>query len=198
MRIRPTPKRGRVLVEMNPGDEPLLSRSAEVAARPAPFALRRILVPIDFSACSRKALAYAVPLARQFQSVLLLVYVVPVQYFVGSEFGPVEVPLPEARVRHSSERELRRLAQEAIGGAVPVEIQVGRGQPVHEIVRVARERQVDLILLSTHGHTGLKHVLLGSVAENVVRYAPCPVLVVRQQEHEFLAASAGGAAVPRS
>ncbi len=188
MKIKPTPKRGRVVVEVDREEERLLSQdSAIIASRE--FALGSILVPIDFSDCSRKALQYAVPLARQFGSRLLLVHVMPVHYFVGSEFGPVDVPVPEQEMRENSERALERLAREEIAGAVPVATRVCRGQPVQEIVAVAREAGVDLILLSTHGHTGLKHVLLGSVAENVVRYAPCPVLVVREHQREFVAPS---------
>jgi universal stress protein A len=193
MKIKPTSKRGRVLVEVDRQDELMLAQRGGAAA----FVLRKILVPVDFSECSRKALQYAVPLARQFGAGLVLVYVMPVHYFVGSEFGPVDVPVPEKELLRNSERELGRLAEQETSGEVRAEIRVCRGQPVHEIVRVAREEGADLILLSTHGHTGLKHVLLGSVAENVVRYAPCPVLVVREHEREFVrpdapAAGAGG------
>jgi universal stress protein A len=190
MKIKPTPKRGRVVVEVDREEERLLSQgSASAVARE--FALRSILVPIDFSDCSRKALQYAVPLARQFGSRLLLVHVMPVHYFVGSEFGPVDVPVPEQEMRENSERALDRFAREEIGVVVPVATRVCRGQPVQEIVAVAREAGVDLILLSTHGHTGLKHVLLGSVTENVVRYAPCPVLVVREHQREFVETASG-------
>ena len=60
------------------------------------------------------------------------------------------------------------------------------GRAASEIVEVAKERNTDLIIISTHGYTGLKHVFLGSTTENVVRYAPCPVLTVREHEHEFV------------
>jgi universal stress protein A len=60
------------------------------------------------------------------------------------------------------------------------------GRPAYEIVEAAKRLDTDLIIISTHGHTGLKHVFLGSTAENVVRYAPCPVLTVREHEHEFV------------
>jgi nucleotide-binding universal stress UspA family protein len=185
MKVRPTPKRGRVVVEVDREEERLLSQGA--GSEPArEFALRTILVPIDFSECSRKALQYAVPMARQFGSRLILAHVMPVHYFVGSEFGPVDVPVPEPEIRKNAERALERLCREEIGDAVPVAIRVSRGQPVHELVALARDEAVDLILLSTHGHTGLKHVLLGSVTENVVRYAPCPVLVVREHQRDFV------------
>jgi nucleotide-binding universal stress UspA family protein len=60
------------------------------------------------------------------------------------------------------------------------------GRPVQEIVATAREKDIDLIIISTHGHTGLKHILMGSVTVIVVRYAPCPVLTVREHEHDFI------------
>jgi universal stress protein A len=181
MKIKPTGIRGRVLVEVDSRDEALLG-----ATRPTPFALRKILVPIDFSQCSRKALQYAVPLAQQFGASLVLVYVMPVHYYVGSEFGPLDVPVPETELLRNSADQLAQFAQREIGERVQSKCQVLRGQPVHELVRAAQEEQADLIVLSTHGHTGLKHVLLGSVAENVVRYALCPVLVVREHQHDFI------------
>jgi nucleotide-binding universal stress UspA family protein len=188
MKVKPTPKRGRVVVEVDRRDERLLSESA-AEAKASPFELKRILVPVDFSAGSRKALRYAVAFARQFNARLSLLYVMPVNYFVGSEFGPVDFPLPEAELRRNSEKQLAALAAQDVAGAVAVETRVRQGQPVQEIVEHAREGEVSLIILSTHGRTGLRHVLMGSVAENVVRYAPCPVLVVRELEREFLGAA---------
>jgi nucleotide-binding universal stress UspA family protein len=188
MKIKPTPKRGRVVVEVDREEERLLAQDAAGSVAKE-FSLRMILVPVDFSDGSRKAVQYAVPLARQFGSQLLLVHVIPVHYFVGSEFGPVDVLIPEQELRENSERALKRFAAEEIGSAVPVATRLCRGQPVHEIIAVAQEAGADLILLSTHGRTGLKHVLLGSVAENVVRYAPCPVLVVRVHQRDFVSSS---------
>jgi universal stress protein A len=188
MKVKPTPKRGRVVVEVDRKDERLLD-AAEHSAQPSPspFNLRQILVPIDFSACSRKALEYAVPLARQFGARLVLLHVMPVNYFVGSEFGPVDLPIPEAEWRAASEKELQSFADRTIGSQALYETQIRQGQPMVEITACADEINADLILVSTHGRTGLRHVLVGSVTENVVRYAPCPVLVVREHEHEFVA-----------
>jgi nucleotide-binding universal stress UspA family protein len=183
MKVKPSAKRGRVVVEVDRKDEGIFSGQTA-----SPFTLRKILVPVDFSPCSRKALQYAVALARQFRAHLTLLHVIPTNYFVGSEFGPIDFPMPEKELREGAERELAAIAAREVGASVPAATAVCQGQPVQEIVRFAREGDLDLILLSTHGRTGLKHVLMGSVTENVVRYAPCPVLVVREFEHEFLGA----------
>ncbi len=186
MKVKPSAKRGRVVVEVGRTEEELLRGSSAAPAPAAPFELKHLLIPIDFSPCSRKALRYALAFARQFRARLTLLHVIPTNYFVGSEFGPVDFPLPEAELREGSARELAAMAAREVGKAAPVATVVRQGQPVHEVVRFAQEADADLIILSTHGRTGLKHVLMGSVAENVVRYAPCPVLVVREFEREFL------------
>jgi nucleotide-binding universal stress UspA family protein len=187
MKIKPSKKTGSVVVEMNPRDSERLSQAAAKANEVTrPFKLRTILVPIDFSACSRKALQYAIPLAKEFSAALTLLHVVHVNYAAGPEFGAMDFPLIEADLRKSAERELARLAAAEIQGQVAFECLVRSGLEVIEIVDVAKELESDLIVISTHGRTGLKHVFMGSVAENVVRLAPCPVLVVREQEHEFV------------
>lgn len=186
MKIRPSPKRGRVVVELAPLEEHLLQEKPSASSPgSAEFRLRRILVPLDFSECSLKALDYAIPFARHFQGILILLHVVPVGYALG-EFGALDFTLLEEEMRTSAENHLAALTRERIQSQVPCETLVRLGRPAFEIVEIARQNQIDLILLSTHGHTGLKHVFLGSVAENVVRYAPCPVLTVREHEHEFV------------
>jgi nucleotide-binding universal stress UspA family protein len=92
----------------------------------------------------------------------------------------------EAELVAISERQLRELATAEIGSSVAWKPIIRQGRPATEIVEAAREIEADLIVIATHGHTGLKHVLLGSVAENVVRHAPCPVLTVRTSEREFI------------
>ena len=184
MKVKPSAKPGCVVVEVGNKDEPFL---AERAILP-PFQLKKILVPLDFSACSFKALQYAVPFARQSGASLILLNVVQIVYPTG-EFGPLEPPLPETELATASQQQLDALIQTHIGSQVPTTTQVRTGQPAEEIVRAASEEEVDLIIISTHGHTGLKHVLLGSVAEHVVRRAPCPVLTVREHEHDFVTAS---------
>lgn len=150
-----------------------------------PFSIKRILVPVDFSECSRKALRYAIPFAQQFGASLTLLFVTQINYAVG-EFGLIDSPLMEGQVREAAEKAMDKLLAEEIGDAVPATKQTRIGRTASEIAAAAKELDADLIIISTHGHTGLKHVFLGSVTENVARLAPCPVLVVREEEHEFL------------
>ena len=154
---------------------------------PSPFCIRKILVPVDFSECSRKALRYAIPFATQFGASLTLLYVTQINYAAG-EFGMVDTPLMEGQVREAAEKALKKLLREEIGDKVSASQQIRIGRPAWEIAAAAKELDTDLIIISTHGHTGIKHMFLGSVTENVARIAPCPVLVVREEEHEFLRA----------
>jgi universal stress protein A len=85
-----------------------------------------------------------------------------------------------------SEESLVRLSRDVQGSNVKIETLQRLGTPYEQIIKVARERGVDLIIIATHGYTGLKHFLLGSTTERVVRVSPCPVLVVRQEEQDFV------------
>jgi nucleotide-binding universal stress UspA family protein len=150
--------------------------------------LRRILVPTDFSQWSGSALTYAVAFAEKFGAEVLLLHVVQdLAVFVPEAALPAAplVPPVEQFLRAAREA-LDRAAGGPVAGGVAVHPEVAEGVPAEEIVRLARERDVDLIVMGTHGRTGLAHVLLGSVAEKVVRRAPCPVLTVRHPEHEFV------------
>lgn len=177
MNIHPT--KGGVVIELG-------TKEGGLPGTPnSPFSIRKILVPVDFSECSRKALRYAIPFAMQFEASLTLLYVTPMNYTVG-EFGMVDSPLMASQVREAEEKAMAKLLREEIGDRVPVIQQTRLGRPASEIAAAAKEMDADLIIIATHGHTGLKHMLLGSVTEDVVRIAPCPVLVVREEEHEFL------------
>ena len=96
MKIKPATKRGQVIVELNRKDESILGTSQNTYNKPTPFSLKDILVPIDFSDCSKKALRYAVPLAKQFGATITLLHVVHVNYSAGPEFGAIDFPLIEA------------------------------------------------------------------------------------------------------
>jgi nucleotide-binding universal stress UspA family protein len=139
---------------------------------------KKILVPIDFSDASRKALPYAASLVRQFGGVAILLHVIePPPY---PEFGYAHVPIKEAKRKRAAKEQLERLRHEApLNAASGTTVDIRHGNAYHEIVSAAADEKADLIILSTHGRTGLAHTLLGSTAEKVVRHASCPVLVVR-------------------
>jgi nucleotide-binding universal stress UspA family protein len=164
--------------------------AAATSAVKSPFKLKKILVPTDFSDCAKKALQYAIPFAKEHEAAITLLYVVPSNYAAG-EYGGIDYASLEAEMRADGERQLAQLAQLCVDekpGAVPANTLVRTGSPADEIIDVAKSLRADLIVISTHGRTGLKHVFLGSVVEHVVRRAPCPVLVVREQEQEFIVA----------
>lgn len=184
MKVKPTKKRDRVVVELGRTDTGLLANAIDGEA----FALKQILVPIDFSQCSLKALRYAVAFARQFKASITVLYVVQQYYLPGDFTGGLDYASLEKEIEENSTRELEAIARKEIGKAAKWVVELRMGRPVDQITKVADELNADLIVISTHGHTGLKHVVLGSTAENVVRHAPCPVLTVRAKEHDFLRA----------
>jgi nucleotide-binding universal stress UspA family protein len=149
--------------------------------------LQRILVPTDFSDCSRLAVRYAVALAEAFGSEVHLVHVlqdlVALTPEPGMSFPPPGDYLVELRT--SAEQSLAQMPEGDAVDACPVVRRVLQGPPFVEIIRYAREQDVDLLVVGTHGRSGLAHMLLGSVAEKVVRKAPCPVLTVRPEGHQF-------------
>jgi len=188
-KIRPAHKPGGEGVELGPKEEQI-PNVAKVS--PPVFKLKKILVPVDFSNCSRKALQYAVPFAKQFDATLVLLYVVE-PYAPVPEMTKVDWDIITSLRRESGEAELAKLKQ-TLDNAVKAETVLRVGRPYLEIVRAVKELSIDLILLSTHGHTGLVHMFLGSTAESVVRHAGCPVLVVREHEHEFVLTTVSTAA----
>ena len=149
--------------------------------------LKSILVPVDFSPSSQKALHYALSFAGQFGAALTLLNVVePAIYPTELGYIPVEIDALHTAMNASATERLARLAREQVPADVQASTLVRVGRPFHEITTAAKELDVDLIVISTHGYTGLKHVVLGSTAERVVRHAPCPVLTVREREHDFV------------
>lgn len=141
--------------------------------------IREILVPTDFSDLSKRAIEAAVHLARLSKARLLLLHVVESTWYMGTYgLDPLPIPNLEHELRQAAEKRLEELAGELVPADVTRRIVVCEGTPWVDIVRVAQEEDVDMIVLSTHGYTGLKHALLGSHAERVVRTARCPVLTV--------------------
>jgi nucleotide-binding universal stress UspA family protein len=153
----------------------------------SPITVRRILVPIDFSEHSKNALKYAVPFAEKFKASIDLLYVVePTIYPADFSFGQIGFPNVEEELHKRGSEELENLITKDIAGKVPSRKNVRIGKPFYEIDQYALEENISLIIIATHGHTGMEHILFGSTAEKVVRKAPCPVLVVRSGEHEFV------------
>ena len=149
--------------------------------------LKKILVPIDFSETSKKAFQYALKFAEQFDSEITLLNVVePISAMIGAPLA-VEA-FPDAKDELSAaERNLAALVAEShTNGANAVNSSVRIGHAPNEITKAAKDMDVDLIIISTHGYTSWRHLCIGSTAERVVRTAPCPVLVVREKEHEFI------------
>lgn len=151
------------------------------AATAVPLPVKRILVPVDFSDCGTFAVRYAATLAGQVNASLILLHVAS-SLLAPPEMEYVELDLTKFRAeveKHASAK-LAALAQKEVPATVPASPLVRHGTPWEEITRVAKERKADLIVIGTHGHTGFKHMVMGSTAEKVVRYAGCPVLVVRE------------------
>ena len=143
--------------------------------------IRRILVPIDFSAHARAVLEWAAHLARAHGSALVLLHA----YHLPVEFQQLEATYlpPEfwSSVRGEAQASLDRTADELRGQGFEVEAVVKEGYPATVIEEEATRLGVDLIVIGTRGLSGLKHLLLGSIAERVVQRAPCPVLTVKQR-----------------
>lgn len=141
--------------------------------------INTILVPVDFSDCSLRGLNYAVGFADKCAAKIILLHAVELGYAHTSD-GYAMYDLSELKkaAQKDAERQMAEFVKAARFGRVPFETAIRTGSSVEEISAFADSHDVDLILTSTHGLTGFKHVLIGSTAEKVVRHAPCPVLVV--------------------
>ena len=147
------------------------------------FALSRILVPVDFSPYSEFALRYATALASRLGASVELLHVVEDPIATGAWGSEISIPdVSELRKNliAEAERRLERYCAVAEGPRVPVVTTVRMGQPAHTITEYAQAGGADLIVMGTHGRSGLAHLVMGSVAERVVRHALCPVLTLHE------------------
>jgi nucleotide-binding universal stress UspA family protein len=141
------------------------------------------LVPVDFSAASNNAVEHARRISAFTDAELIFIHVV----VPDAPFGCADLPaICTNQLQENAKENLRDLVRPAHNGTGQSARSLIRwGLPAHEIVEEAKDSDVDLIVIATHGYTGWKHFCIGSTAEKVVRAAPCPVLVVREKEHEF-------------
>ncbi len=149
------------------------------------IALERILLPTDFSDYSRQAIQYACELAKQFDATIHVLHIVePITLAMPSPGSALPQELLADAEQSAKEQSDQWISREAHN--LEVVQSVRRGVPFLEILRYAKDNNIGLIVMATHGRTGLEHALIGSVAERVVRKAPCPVLTVRPEGHQFL------------
>lgn len=148
--------------------------------------LKTILFPTDFSQGARAAMDHAVSLARDYKAKLILLYVIQdisiAEWYIPSSLSVTDLI---EDMQKSASKEMDKWGEEVSGKVGDTEKMVVRGVPFVEIIRAAKEKNADLIVIGTHGRTGIDHMLFGSTAEKVVRKAPCPVLTVRVAGKEF-------------
>ncbi|MEZ6125611.1 MAG: universal stress protein [Planctomycetaceae bacterium] len=151
--------------------------------------LNRILVPTDFSEFSRRAMDYACAMASRFESELHLLHISPAAEMLIPEaaaLGAENLVGHSEALEQAAKAQLDRLPPGGWENGKPIIRATRIGAPFLEIVQYARDEEIDLIVLGTHGRSGLMHLLMGSVAENVVRKAPCPVMTVKPEGHQFV------------
>ena len=142
--------------------------------------IQRILLPTDFSTYSDKATEYACELVARFDAELPLLHTLEPDFGLG-----VDLPKYINASRETAEKSLTSVLDPQWSARRTVVQAVVEGSPKLEIIRYARKHDIDLIVLATHGRSDRAHVIIGSVAESVVRTAPCPVLTVRSEGHHF-------------
>lgn len=148
--------------------------------------IKTILFPTDFSNGARAALDHAISLAKDYQAKLILLYVIQdisiAEWYIPSSLSVADLV---EDMQKSAWQEMDKWIAEVSKQVKDAEKMVVRGVPFVEIIRTAKERNADLIVIGTHGRTGIDHMLFGSTAEKVVRKASCPVLTVRTAGKEF-------------
>ena len=149
---------------------------------------KRILFPTDFSPSAQHALDYAISVALEYESSIILAHVIEDISF-NSSFTLTSFPTSLGYHHGMEERakdELTKAISPQLKRQINTEEVIARGKPFVEIIRLAKEKNADLIVMATHSQTGIRHSHLGSTSERVVRKAPCPVMVIRHPEYQFV------------
>jgi nucleotide-binding universal stress UspA family protein len=140
-----------------------------------------IVVTTDLSDYSLRALPYAVGLAERFDARLKVLCInEPVVPLTDAGWGNLNIPVADEAILEEARHTLERIVREQVPAGVPVETVIMTGRAVEAIIDYAEKQNADLLVMCTHGRTGISHALMGSTAEAVVRRAPCPVLTLRQ------------------
>jgi nucleotide-binding universal stress UspA family protein len=160
-------------------DNPATSKDPPGQPSSKPFSLRQILAPTDFSQNSEKAINYAIELARLVGAKLTLLHVVPEPSALDYTMQGIPVDEIQAWQKEAEEKLADQLAKAKLEYQNVDSIQTTALHPRDEIVRAATSLSADLLVLSTHGYKGWKHLLFGSDAEKILEHAPCPVVVIR-------------------
>lgn len=148
--------------------------------------LKKILYPTDFSEYAANARPYVIEMAKKFGAEVAVINVLmSPSYAVSPEFA-VDLTKIQKDMQGAAEANLEEVRKVFEKEGIPTRTILEIGSPFAEIVQTAKKETSDLIILATHGHGAVKHMLLGSTAEKVVRKAPCPVLTIRHPEHEFV------------
>jgi len=147
--------------------------------------LKKILCPIDHSDGSKEALKYAVSFAMKNEAKLYLLHIIDIRSFDES-IDTMAAQIPNDETIKQLKTKLFECIPEEIRSDMQIEALVVQGIPFAEIISIAKGNNVDMIVMGTHGRTGLAHIMIGSVSEKVVRKAHCPVLTVRQSGHKFV------------
>ena len=150
--------------------------------------IEKILFPTDFSEHSKHAFSYAMSFAKEYGARLYMLHIVEdVQYLANAYMFDVPIMPSFADMEQSRLKEMQEfIDREAADSSISIETMIKHGRPFIEIIQTARDENIDLIVIATHGRSGLEHVFFGSTAEKVVRKAPCPVLSIRKPGHGFI------------
>ena len=151
--------------------------------------LNRVLIPTDFSDFSSPALKYGCAIAARFDAEVHLLHVVPDPAMLVPEaaaFSADAMVEQTELLKTEATKSLQNMPSDGWSDSKPVVREVRVGAAFIEIIDYAREHEIDLIVIGTHGRSGLMHVLMGSVAERIVRKSPCPVLTVKPEGHQFV------------